>query len=148
MRKKPFAAFVHYGPSCWEWIGFVRKDGYGIYMIGPGRPISAHRYAFQTANGPIPNGLFVCHRCDNPRCVRRDHLFLGTASDNSRDMAAKGRGYIKHFSHCPNGHEYTEQNTRMIVLNGRPIRRCRACVLNNTRKYQAKLKAIAMDAKP
>jgi hypothetical protein len=72
---------------CNEWKG--RRDSNGYGRVGKcGR---AHRIAWELVNGPIPSGLFVCHRCDNPACVRVDHLFLGTSADNNRDRHAKGR---------------------------------------------------------
>ena len=80
------------GPNgCWEWQGFRNALGYG--QIGlPGRRVAlVHRVAFELQVGPIPEGLAVCHRCDNPPCVRGDHLFTGTRGDNARDAAQKGR---------------------------------------------------------
>lgn len=89
------------GDACWLWTRpRGKKTGplYGKFMRyvdrGNGfvwRPVAAHRFSWELANGPIPDGLFVLHRCDNPPCVRPDHLFLGTGLDNSRDMVAKGR---------------------------------------------------------
>ena len=80
--------------GCWEWRGYVRPAGYG--QIGRGRKgqgiIDTHRAAWELTNGPIPGGLFVCHKCDNRRCCNPEHLFLGTHQDNMRDMRAKGRG--------------------------------------------------------
>jgi hypothetical protein len=76
--------------GCWPWTGHIASHGYGIFHHDGSR-IGAHRKAFELANGPIPDGINVCHKCDNPRCVRPDHLFLGTQKDNIADMIAKGR---------------------------------------------------------
>src|SRR5438034_5336909 len=82
-------------PTCWLWTGSIRPDGRGWTTFGRERGIIlAHRLAWELTNGPIPDGIAVCHHCDNPRCVRPDHLFLGTQRDNLRDMRKKGRGAI------------------------------------------------------
>lgn len=87
------------GLGCWLWTGAALPKGYGMLgeMRGPaGSRKQAHTYthriSWELHNGPIPEGLFVCHHCDNPPCVRPEHLFLGTARDNTRDMYKKGRG--------------------------------------------------------
>ncbi len=80
---------VHKTDSCWEWTAAQGRRGYGVCRIG--RERRAHRASYIMQNGPIPGGLWVLHRCDNPPCVRPDHLFLGTAKDNSQDMSRKGR---------------------------------------------------------
>ncbi len=74
-------------PTCWLWTAAKDSDGYGKFDR-----TRAHRASWTMANGPIPEGLYVCHRCDNPTCVRPDHLFLGTNTDNMRDKAEKQRG--------------------------------------------------------
>lgn len=75
---------------CWVWLGGKTWNGYGTRRVN-GRRVRAHRHAYSEAYGAEPGELFVCHRCDNPLCVRPSHLFLGTNSDNMRDCFAKGR---------------------------------------------------------
>lgn len=79
------------GPDdCWVWTDYIDRGGYGIFSIKH-RNKKAHRVAWELVNGPIPDGMLVCHKCDNPRCVRPSHMFLGTTQDNMRDRNSKGR---------------------------------------------------------
>lgn len=87
--EERFWARVNKTDDCWEWTG-PTVTGYGVISVNK-RSYKAHRMSWMIHNGPIPDGLFICHHCDNRRCVRPDHLFIGTASDNMRDMTAKGR---------------------------------------------------------
>jgi hypothetical protein len=92
-----FWAQVDKSGSCWIWTGTYpgsdRGPRYGRFGF-MGKKHAAHRFSWQIANGKIPSGMHVLHRCDNPNCVRPDHLFLGTHRDNMLDMFAKGRRRI------------------------------------------------------
>lgn len=93
-----FWAKVRMGDYCWEWCAYLNRGGYGTFFGARNHYTRvtwpAHRYSWIQMFGEIPNGLFVCHRCDNPKCVRPDHLFLGTPMDNCHDMMTKGRHRI------------------------------------------------------
>lgn len=75
---------------CWMWLAYKSAQGYGQFRLSKAIQ-KAHRVSFEINIGPIPEGLFVCHSCDNPPCVNPDHLFLGTNWDNTHDKVLKGR---------------------------------------------------------
>lgn len=79
--------------TCWLWIGTTRDKRYGcLFVVKPKRRyVPAHRISWELNNGPIPEGMEICHTCDNGLCVRPDHLFLGSRAENANDMARKGR---------------------------------------------------------
>ena len=87
---KRFWDKVEVSAGCWEWTGGYTGSGYGEFSLDGG-PVNAHRVAYMLGYGDIPDGMCVCLHCDNPRCVRLSHLFLGTHGDNARDSAVKGR---------------------------------------------------------
>lgn len=85
-----FWSKVRKSDGCWDWTGAKDGSGYGSFHFG-GRSARAHRVAYELANGPIPADAHLLHTCDNPGCVRPDHLVPGNRFDNMRDASAKGR---------------------------------------------------------
>lgn len=86
--------------GCWLWLGSIQKRGYAqIADKRGGRfiPTTGHRWIWERTRGKVPDGFMVCHRCDVRSCVNPDHLFPGTAKDNTQDMMRKGRADISGF---------------------------------------------------
>lgn len=105
--------------SCWEWVGNKNYSGYGTY-----NKQRAHRLVYKLLNGEIPNGMHILHKCDNRACVRPEHLYAGTHTDNMKDKVNKGRDHNKSKTHCINGHEYSGDN---LIIKRSGERRCREC---------------------
>lgn len=124
---KTFWSRVEIAPGqCWPWRGNLDRAGYGRFGCShSGGMYAAHRVSWFLRHGRQPDG-YVCHACDNPRCVNPDHLWLGDAVSNMRDMAAKGRARRQNTTHCIHGHEFTPANTYTTPKGTRSCRRCNA----------------------
>lgn len=90
-----FWSRVRKGIGCWIWGGSKNSMGYGLFHIRRGYSVYAHRAVWAMARGPIPTGMCVLHKCDNPPCVRLSHLWIGSQSENVQDMHKKGRNTIR-----------------------------------------------------
>lgn len=122
---------------CIEWEGQRLKDGYGVIRAGVNRGRRAHVVSWEMENGPVPDGLNVLHRCDNPPCYQVDHLFVGTQAENVADMIAKGRHHNQQKSACPKcGGDYS--------LDSKGKRFCRPC--HNARTAARKREKYWADA--
>lgn len=125
-----FWAKVRKSDGCWLWMGLKDKDGYGQLRRDKqpgerrGRMVKAARLAWELENGLMPDGMGALHTCDNPPCVRHDHIYPGTPVENGRDLRERVRHPGRQKTHCSQGHEFTPENT---IWRPNKTRACRTC---------------------
>jgi HNH endonuclease len=139
-RKTDLERFNHYDVApngCWLWNSGFNKGGYGEARY-KGKKVSAHRMAACLFFGlELDDPRWVLHRCDTPKCVNPDHLFLGTNADNMRDCVNKKRHPKTCTTQCPKGHPYSGAN---VLIDKRGYRRCRTCCrLKGKQQYRRKV---------
>ncbi len=134
--------------NCWLWNGATQSEGrYGVFW-NDGKSYRAHRFAWESVNGPAPKELEVCHNCDVGLCVNPDHLFLGTHKENMDDAKVKGR--LKHGTQprlevCRKGHAMVGDNVYVTKKYGR---RCRVCMNEYSRVWHQKHPAPGTEVNP
>jgi hypothetical protein len=126
--------------DCWQWTDSLATNGYGAFRT-PSGSVRAHRWAYEHLVGPIPDGLQLDHLCRNRGCVNPDHLEPVTLGENVRRGAAGA--HLRARTHCPQGHEYTPENTYVRAGNRRRCRECdRAACRANYYKRRAKVMGL------
>jgi hypothetical protein len=147
--EERFQDYVYPEPNCgcWLWGGSVDKRGYGQIRVkkkGAGSLRYASHVSLEIDGRPVPPGLFALHRCDNPPCVNPDHLFHGTALDNTHDSMSKGRhrkpppmkkGNLRRGDFCKNGHFMSPDNS-FTRPSGGELLFCRACSIDIKRRMR------------
>lgn len=135
-REHLFWRKVEFSDDCWLWTAGVNEAGYGRFHTG-GTPkvMYAHRYSYQLANGPIPEGMEINHVCRTRACVNPAHLQLIGVIEHRRLDARRA-------DHCPQGHVYDEANTYVEVTKTSRKKKCRACARDRARARRAQKESV------
>jgi len=130
VAKARLRAATEVAPNgCFTFTGYRNQYGYGNIIV-QGVKWAAHRLAYTLYRRPIPEGMFVCHSCDNPSCVNPAHLWCGSHQDNMADAKAKKRIARANRTHCPRGHSFAEYGR---IYGNQKYRSCAACELAKDR---------------
>lgn len=116
--------------KCWNWNGWLDKNGYGNFRYGPAK-IRSHRFSYMISKGAIPTNMLICHTCDNPSCVNPDHLYAGTPKQNTIDSVVRKRHVEARKTHCKNGHAFA---VGILYRNNFGKRVCGICNKNQKKK--------------
>lgn len=117
-----FRSYVSEEDGCLVFLGALNWGGYGKFWL-EGKTIAAHKYAYEQAYGPIPDGLTIDHLCRTRHCVKPEHLEAVTIQVN----LSRAVNRPEKRTHCPSGHEYTPENTYWVTGKGRTYRSCKEC---------------------
>lgn len=144
---------VNMSGDCWAWTSTKMGNGYGATRPAKGlRATGAHRFSWALHNGRWPDpGQVVMHSCDNPACVNPAHLSLGTQAENIQQCVERGRHKPYHpprNKHCKNGHEFSEENTQLVMGKSGLVRRCRTCANQRNKGYARNKRKMLASANP
>lgn len=131
-KDGPLPTWAPFLGPCWLWTTAVDKDGYGKHFV-KGKTVTSHRYSYESATGSPLGSAVIDHLCRVRRCIRPDHLEPVTHRENlMRGLTLAAANVAK--THCPQGHEYTPENTYLVLTGGRA---CRTCMRDKSRRRRA-----------